>query len=455
MKVHLKAYGCQMNMRDTDGVAALLTQHGFALTAEERDADIVLVNTCSIRGKAEDKAVGKLRLLVSGRRHHPGRRVGALGCMVQRLQGKLFDSVPGLDLAVGPSALPWLPQHLDLVLSGQGPVLDVRTGEAVTEMLTGHSAAGVSAFVNILAGCDRHCTYCIVPHVRGPEVSRPGPDIVAEVAALIARGQVREVTLLGQSVMSYGRKGPVWPADHRSALGFREPLTCLLEAVSAVPGLARVRFTSGHPSGVTAELARAMAELPKVCAHLHLPVQSGADRILRLMHRGYTADDYRRAVARLRNAVPDIAITTDFIVGFPSETAGEFEASSALMDEIGFDNAFIFKYSPRPGTPAAELADDVPDEEKQRRNQALLTAQDRVGLARNRALVGTVQEVLVEGPSLRQAERWAGRTPGNKIAIFDPTPALRVGELAGVCVTRARAQTLYGDLVAADTAAKE
>jgi tRNA-2-methylthio-N6-dimethylallyladenosine synthase len=255
------------------------------------------------------------------------------------------------------------------------------------------------------------------------------------------------VTLLGQSVMLYGARNEVWPVEHVSAHGYLEPLPRLLEAVNAIPGIERIRFTSGHPTGCSAELCRAMAELSHVAAHLHIPVQSGSDRILKLMRRGYTAADYLDAAARLRAAVPDIVVTTDVIVGFPSETAAEFEETRQLMDRVGFDNAFIFKYSPRPGTPAAEMDDDVSEEEKKRRNQVMLTDQDRRGMALNEAMVGTQITVLVQGVSKRNTARWAGRSAGNKIVVFEPVDGLAAGDMVEVSIERAMAQTLYGTIV--------
>lgn len=442
MRFIVKTYGCQMNERDSDAVATLLLERGHVRAGSEEDADLVLVNTCSVRGKAEDKAIGKLGLLCALKRERPELRVGAIGCMVQRLGTGLLERVRDLDFAVGPDALPRLPDVLDRVCSGVGPVLDTGDAEGV---LTGHGG-GVCAFVTILQGCDRHCAYCIVPRVRGPERSRMPADVLEEVGRLVAAG-TRDVTLLGQSVMQYGRRGFVWPAGNPSPRGYVEPLSRLLECVCAVEGIARVRFTSGHPSGCTEELARAMAELAPVCAHLHLPLQSGSDRILGLMRRGYTADDYREAVKRLRVAAPSIALTTDIIVGFPGETDDEFEQTRAFMDEIGFDNAFIFKYSPRDGTPAAMWKDDVSDEEKRRRNRVLLEDQERRGQQRNDRLVGRRVEVLVEGVSLRNSTRWSGRTRGNRIVVFEPGSSTTPGERVLVSIERAMPQTLYGSLL--------
>lgn len=443
-RVFVKTYGCQMNERDSEAMAASLVRAGYTRAADEHAADVVIVNTCSVRAKAEAKAIGKLRLLATPRRKG-ARIVGAVGCMVQRLGADTAGLVKGLDFAIGTHRLHTLPAVIEAVRAGRGPIVDTAPPEEEREPLSGHLEGGCSAFVNVLLGCNRHCTYCIVPAVRGREWSRPGVNVLQEVRAL-AEQKVREVTLLGQSVMSYGRANAVWPAEHVSPGGFTEPLPRLLEAVAAVPGIRRVRFTSGHPSGCTAELARAMRDIPGVCDHLHLPVQSGSDRVLGRMHRGYTAETYLAAVAQLRACVPTLALTSDIIVGFPGETEEDFERTRVLMEAARFDNAYIFKYSPREGTPAAALPDDVPAEEKMRRNQILLRDLDRWGLAINAALVGQILPVLAEGPSLRNAERWAGRTTTNKIVIFESRAGLQTGDIVPVHIDRAAAQTLYGTL---------
>jgi len=447
MKFFIKTYGCQMNVRDTEAVRSLLQRHGHVAVASEDEADLVVVNTCSVRGKAEDKALGKLSLLVAGRRERPARIVGVIGCMAQRMGAGLLKRVPGLDFAVGTHRIASLPSVINLVREGRGPYADVAEEDADLDLLQGHADGAASAFVNILLGCDRFCAYCVVPHVRGRERSRPAADILAEIRALAARG-VREVTLLGQSVMSYGRANAVWPDTHVSPMGLREPLPRLLEAASAIEGLARIRFTTGHPSGCTEELARAMAGLPAVCEHLHLPLQSGSDRILQRMRRGYSTDGYRHAAGRLRKAVPGLALTTDLIVGFPGETPEDFEATRQFCGEMEFDNAFIFKYSPRPNTPAAEWDDTVTAEEKLRRNKVLLADQDRQSLTLHAGLVGRVVEVLVEGVSLRNPHRWSGRTRTNKIVIFERAAAMNAGMLARVRIERVMAQTLYGTVAA-------
>jgi tRNA-2-methylthio-N6-dimethylallyladenosine synthase len=443
MLFFLHTYGCQMNVRDSEAASALLEAAGHTPAPREESADLVVVNSCSVRGKAEDKALGKLGLLCATKRERPGRVVGLMGCMAQRLGGELFRRVPGLDFAVGTRRAGAIPRLVARVLAGESGILECSAPDETPDVIDAHADAGFSAFVTVLLGCNRRCAYCIVPDVRGPEYSRPAREILAEVAAL-ARAGVREVTLLGQSVMNYGRSNDVWGAASPS---FTEPFPRLLAAVAEVPGIARVRFTSGHPSGVTDELVRAFTSLPQLCHHLHLPVQSGSDRVLAAMRRGYTRAGYLDAVRRLRAAMPGFALTTDVIVGFPGETEEDFEATRSLMEAAAFDNAFIFKYSPRPGTPAAALEDDVLEAEKMRRNQVLLEDQDLRGARNNGRLVGTVQEVLAEGPSLRNAARWSGRSPGNKIVVFDPAPGLAPGTLACVRITRAAPQTLYGDLV--------
>jgi tRNA-2-methylthio-N6-dimethylallyladenosine synthase len=445
MRYLLHTYGCQMNVRDSEAVCAMLEASGHTPACDENTADLIVVNTCSVRGKAEDKALGKLGLLCATKRERPARMIGVMGCMAQRLGAGIFTRLPALDFSVGTRRCGAIPRLVARVLAGETNLAEVSHPHDEPDVPDAHTAAGASAFVTVLLGCNRRCAYCIVPDVRGPEYSRPAREVIAEITAL-ARHGVCEVTLLGQSVMKYGHANPVWgDADSPSPGGYTEPFARLLEAVALIPGILRVRFTSGHPSGCTDQLVRAVASLPQVCPHLHLPVQSGSDRVLARMRRGYTRADYLDAARRLRDARPGFTLTTDIIVGFPGETPEDFEATRTLMTEADFDNAFIFKYSPRPGTPAAGWTDDVPEADKMRRNQVLLEDQDLRGLAANRRLVGSVQEVLVEGPSLRNAARWSGRSPGNKIVIFDPPAGLVPGTLARVRITRAAPQTLYGD----------
>lgn len=447
MTFHIHTYGCQMNVRDSEAVAALLVDAGHSMADSEDDADIVIVNTCSVRGKAEDKAIGKLGLLCSSKREKPWRIVGVMGCMAERLKGTVFDIVKGLDFSVGSRSAARIPSVIAAIEAGASG------GTWVGEDIAGHAfvphghlPGAISAFVTVLLGCSRRCSYCIVPDARGPEYSRPAREVLDEIAKLAASG-VREVTLLGQSVLGYGRgREKVWEED-APASSFTEPFPRLLEAVSRIDGIRRIRFTSGHPVGCTAELARAFRDIPSVCAHLHLPVQSGSDRILREMRRGYTVAKYLESIARLRDAVPDIALTTDVIVGYPGETEEDFEETRDLMRKARFDNAFVFKYSPRPGTPAAQLPDDVSAEEKDRRDKVLLADLDALGVGANTAYVGREVEVLVEGTSLRNEERLSGRTEQNKIVVFDKVPGVGRGDIASVMIERVGPQTLFGKLV--------
>ena len=379
MKFHLHTYGCQMNVRDSEAVEAMLLAAGHVKARGESDAELVIVNSCTVRQKAENKALGKVGYLCS-----TGKKVGLMGCVVSRLgEEAVLKQFPKLDFCVRPGRLVDIPY----VAQGQDP-------------LAAHPAVGFSAFVTVMTGCDNCCSYCIVPKTRGHEYSRPAGDVVREVECLAKRG-VKEVTLLGQSVLRYK--------------GFPE----LLRRLQDVGGIERIRFTSAHPRGCTDELLAAYRDCSKVCRHLHLPVQSGSDRILGEMGRRYTREEYLAAVRKLRDFDPEFALTTDVIVGYPGETEEDFEATRSLMEAAGFDNAFVFKYSPRPGTRSAEREDDVPVAEKERRDQILLADQEIRGLRRNQALVGTVREVLVEGPSKRNPARWSGRDSGNRIVVWD------------------------------------
>ena len=422
MKFHIHTYGCQMNVRDSEAVEAMLLAAGHEKAAGEADADLVIVNSCTVRQKAEDKAVGKVGALCAS-----GKLVGLMGCGVSRLGESVFKLLPKLGFAVGPRAFWRIPK---IVAEGKYPVLAVGEDD-MPAGLDAHAVRGFQAYVTAMTGCDNWCSYCIVPSVRGREWARPAAEIVAEVEAL-ARGGVREVTLLGQSVLRF----PDFPG--------------LLRRLQQIEGLLRIRFTSAHPSGCTEELLAAYRDCPKVCRHIHLPVQSGSDRILADMGRRYTRAEYLAAVGRLRAFDPGFAVTTDVIVGYPGETEEDFEATRSLMDEAGFDNSFIFKYSPRPGTRAAAKPDDVPIAEKERRNQVLLADQERRGLARNERLVGATVEVLAEGPSRRNAARWSGRDGGNRIVVWDVAPGAATppdGSPVRVRVKSAHPQILIGEPV--------
>ena len=392
-----------MNVRDSEAVESLMIAAGHEKAANEDDAEMVIVNSCTVRQKAEEKAVGK-----SGNMIAAGKITGMMGCAVKRMGENIFKRLPKLHFAVGPRAFGLIPK---IVSEGRYPVLEL--GEDVVPVgMDAHVDTGWQSFVTVLLGCDNRCSYCIVPDVRGHEYSRPAKEVIAEVSSLARRG-VKEVCLLGQSVLRYGVRNRAW--DDFDGEAFPR----LLRALNDIDGLERIRFTSAHPKGCTDELIQVYKDCPKVCRHLHLPVQSGSDRVLAEMGRRYTRAEYLAAVAKLREFDSEFAVTTDVIVGYPGETEEDFEQTRSLMEEAGFDNAFVFKYSPRPGTRSAALEDDVPKEEKERRDQVLLADQELRGQRRNDKLVGTVREVLFEGPSKRKADRFSGRDGGNRIVVWD------------------------------------
>jgi tRNA-2-methylthio-N6-dimethylallyladenosine synthase len=449
-KVFLKTYGCQMNERDSEQVARMLVARGYEMTAKEKEADVVLINTCSVRDMAEQKALGKMGLLGRLRAKKPEMVFGFLGCMAQSRGSELVKDLGHVDLVVGTQKFHKVAEYVDelvrrkrdlaerLMEDVRYSIVDVEEeagsqGEIREHLLKEKQA---TAFVSIMQGCNMHCTFCIVPSTRGSERSRPISEIVEEVRQLVDRG-VREVTLLGQIVNLYGRHE--WPR-----VGDKSPFVQLLEAVHDVEGLARLRFTSPHPIGFKSDLVAAFGRLPKLMPHVHLPLQSGSDRILKAMHRAYTAEKYLRLVEQLRLVRPDIALTTDIIVGFPGESDADYEATRELVKTVEFDNAFVFRYSPRRDTPAAEMADQLPEDVKEARNQELLGVVDDLARRKGEELVGRRVEVLCEGPSKTNAEKLMGRSPGNKVVIFDGGDR-HIGQVFEVAVTRSSGFSLYGD----------
>lgn len=438
----IRTYGCQMNERDSEAVAALLESRGYRMVDAEAHAEIVLLNTCSVRNQAEQKALGKMGLLAHGKHERPDRILGFLGCMAQARGRDLLRRLPDVDLVVGTHRFHRVAALLDEVRAGRRGIVDVADDRGRPPELSGHRPARgrTTAFVSIMRGCDQFCTFCIVPHTRGREQSRPAPEIVEEVRGLCREG-VREVTLLGQIVTSYGRR-EAGMTPRRGSGGGTTPFVRLLEALHEVDGLDRIRFTAPHPGGVGEDLIRALRDLPRVCEQLHLPLQSGSNRVLDRMRRGHTVEAYLDLVDRVRAAVPGVALSTDLIAGFPGETIDDHEQTLTLVERVGFDHAFVFKYSPRDGTPAARMDDPVAAAECARRHRQLLEAVDRSGAARLAALVGTTQEILVEGRSKRNPHRAAGRTRGNHLAAMDGDGTW-TGRLVRVGIVRASEQTLY------------
>ena len=445
-RVYIKTYGCQMNERDSEQVAVDLRNRGYSIVPHEDEADIVLLNTCSVRDQAEQKAIGKAGHLAVRKRKDPNFVLGILGCMAQNRGTELLARLPDLDLVAGTQKFHRVPDHLDNLIAsmnGQGPrpssIIDLEEEAGSQNTINAHKPGErqVSAFVSIMQGCNMKCTFCIVPKTRGPERARPIDDIVAEVEELVANG-TREVTLLGQIVSSYGRREIPF-ADKKS------PFVQLLERLNAVEGLERIRFTSPHPRGFKDDLVQAYGELSKLCEYVHLPVQSGSDSILKAMNRPYTSGRYMELINDLRAVQPDIHISTDIIVGFPGESEEDFQLTCDLFKEAAFDMAFIFKYSPRSGTPAAELEDNVPQSVKDDRNQILLRLLEQQSLRRNNSLVGTVQEILVEGPARKGEGMYMGRTRGFRKVIFPGSERL-VGELVPVRIDESSVTTLKGQL---------
>ena len=446
-RVYIKTYGCQMNERDSEAVAAMLRGKGYSIVDRELDADVVLLNTCSVRDQDEQKAIGKAGHITARKRKNPNLIVGIMGCMAQNRGDELVDRLPDLDLVVGTQKFHRVPEHLDHMiasLQGQGPrpqtIVDLEAEAGSQNTIKSHvdDQQQVSAFVSIMQGCNMKCSYCIVPKTRGAERARPMAAIVEEIEQLAAKG-TREVTLLGQIVNQYGiREFPF--VDQKS------PFVQLLEKVNAIDGIERIRFTSPHPVGFKDDLIDCYARLPKLCEYLHFPMQSGSDRILKAMRRPYTIERFRRIIAQLRAIRPDIYISTDVIVGFPGETEADFELTRQHFEEIGFDMAYLFKYSVRPDTTAEALGDPVPTEVKEARNQVLLEILGKRSLQRNESLVGTVEEVLFEGPARKGEDMYMGRTRGHRKVIVKASPRL-IGQLVPVRIERATTSTLFGELV--------
>ncbi len=446
--VYIKTYGCQMNERDSVQVGAMLAEKGFRLVPNEEDADVLLLNTCSVRDMAEQKAIGKMGMLARLRKTRPNLVLGYLGCMAQSRGAELLSTPVPVDLVVGTQKFHRVAEYVEDLYRKKTeariddqclPIVDVSEENDSQSTIRDHTlkAGQSSAFVSIMQGCNMRCTFCIVPDTRGKERSRTIADIVEEVRQLVSEG-VKEVTLLGQIVNLYGR-------HEFPPIGEKSPFVQLLEAVHSVPGLRRLRFTSPHPIGFRDDLVGAFARLPNLMEHVHLPLQSGSDRLLKQMRRGYTADKYRSLVKKLREARPDIAITTDIIVGYPGETEEDYAATCALVEELRFDNAFIFRYSKRKNTPAAEMENQIPEETKEARNQDLLARVNAIVSEKLRSMVGKEIEILCEGKSRNNPDRLCGRTRTNRIAVFDASEA-KAGDIFPLIVEEASGSTLYGKI---------
>ena len=434
----IRTYGCQMNEYDSGKISGLLAEsRGMTPATDPEDAELIVFNTCSVREKAQEKVFADLGRLKRLKESNPGVMIAVGGCVASQEGAGIVERAPYVDVVFGPQTLHRLPELLERRRESGRSQVDVSFPEIEKfDRLPAARAEGASAFVSIMEGCSKFCSFCVVPYTRGAEVSRPFEQVIAEISELAGQG-VREVTLLGQNVNAWRGEIAGAPAD------FAE----LLRYVAEVEGIGRIRYTTSHPREFTQRLIDAHADLGEALAsHVHLPVQSGSDRVLAAMKRGYTALEYRSIVRRLAKAVPRLSLASDFIVGFPGESAADFDATMALARDLAFDGAFTFLYSPRPGTPAADLRDDVPPEEKKdrlQRLQALVESQARTVSA---AMVGSVQRVLVEGPSARSPEDLAGRTANNRIVNF-PRPARPPRGFADVRITEARHHTLRGEWI--------
>jgi len=454
-KVYIKTYGCQMNERDSEQVARMFAEGGYTVTPREHEADAILINTCSVRDQAEQKALGKMGSMMHAGRERKHVVYGFMGCMAQSRGEELFKAVPSLDVVVGTQKYHKVFEYVDGILQRRlearmddpafslhgGSVCDVAEEEGSQNTIRDHTHKEyhASAFVSIMQGCNMRCSFCIVPDTRGKERGRPIGDIVAEVRHLAEHG-VKEVTLLGQIVNLYGR-------TEFPRVGNKSPFVQLLEAVHEVDGIERIRFTSPHPIGYRDDLVAAFTYLPKLCSHIHFPMQSGSNRILREMRRPYKNEKFVKICEKMKAARPGIAITTDIIVGFPGETEEDFQASIDTVERLQFDNAFVFRYSKRRNTPAAEMDGQLEEAEKEHRNQRLLDVVNRIAIARNAELVGTVQQVLCEGPSKNNASRLSGRTSHNKIVVFEGNAERLTGRLLDIHIGDSSGFTLYGTLV--------
>jgi tRNA-2-methylthio-N6-dimethylallyladenosine synthase len=443
-KLYIKTHGCQMNEYDSSKMADVLAaSHRMELTCDPHEADVLLMNTCSIREKAQEKVFSELGRWKELKDQRPQLVIGVGGCVASQEGDAIRARAPCVDIVFGPQTLHRLPDLLNEVRRARQPVIDISFPEIEKfDCLPPPRADGPTAFVSIMEGCSKYCSFCVVPYTRGEEVSRPFDDILAEVAALAGQG-VREVNLLGQNVNAY--RGLMDDGDVAD-------LALLIHYLAAIEGIDRIRYTTSHPLEMNDSLIQAYAEVPALVSHLHLPVQSGSDRVLARMKRNHTALEYRAIVARLREARPDISLSSDFIIGFPGESEADFEQTMALIEAVGFDQSFSFIYSQRPGTPAAGLPDDVTLATKKVRLSRLQQRISEMATDISVGMVGRVERILVERVSRKRADQLSGRTENNRVVNFDADPAL-IGRFVDVRITEALPNSLRGELLAVEDAA--
>ena len=437
-KLYIKTFGCQMNEYDSDKMADVLRAHdGMVPTSTPEDADVILFNTCSVREKAQEKVFSDLGRARQLKALNPDLLIGVGGCVASQEGAAIIERAPYVDMVFGPQTLHRLPELMARRRSTGKPQVDISFPEIEKfDHLPPARVDGVSAFVSIMEGCSKYCSFCVVPYTRGEEISRGVDDVLTEIAGLAAQG-VREVTLLGQNVNAFRGK---------STDGEFADFALLLEYVAAIPGIERIRYTTSHPREMTQRLIDVYARLPQLVSHLHLPVQSGSDRILAAMKRGYTVLEYKSIIRRMRAVRPDLSLSSDFIIGFPGETDADFEATMRLIDEVGFDHSFSFVYSRRPGTPAADLADPIPAAVKQQRLARLQARIEEHAAGISGAMVGRVERILVDRRARKNAEELAGRTANNRVVNFAGHARL-IGRFADVTITRALPHSLRGEVV--------
>lgn len=437
-KLYIKTFGCQMNEYDSAKMVDVLREsQGLEVTDIAEEADVLLLNTCSVREKAQEKVFSQLGQWKEWKQSRPGLVIGVGGCVASQEGEAIRARAPYVDVVFGPQTLHRLPELLDTAQRTRQGVVDISFPEIEKfDRLPEPRAEGPTAFVSIMEGCSKYCTFCVVPYTRGEEVSRPFDDVLAEVSQLAAQG-VREVTLLGQNVNAY--RGAMHDGDVAD-------LALLIQYIAAIDGVDRIRYTTSHPLEMSESLVKVHAAESKLVGHLHLPVQSGSDRVLAMMKRNHTALEYKSIIRRLRQARPDLCLSSDFIVGFPGETDADFEATMRLVDELRFDRSFSFIYSPRPGTPAAGYPDDVPLEVKQRRLARLQARLNEIAMEISQAMIGTVQRVLVERPSTKDSSQLAGRTENNRVVNFSGEADI-IGNFVDILITEALPNSLRGEIV--------
>ncbi|EDM27164.1 hypothetical protein LNTAR_15882 [Lentisphaera araneosa HTCC2155] len=442
-KVLIKTYGCQMNDRDSEAVEMDLLKSGYEITTEEKDADVIILNTCSVRDQAERKALGKVGSLIKLRRKNPKLQVGVIGCMAQSRADDIVEKNAHVNFVAGTDQLHKIPELIEKSKDTEDALIETGLSRDIMERLDNHPEGQMNASVAIMRGCNEYCTYCIVPFTRGQEKSRTIASIIAEVKALSEKG-VREIMYLGQNITAYGL---IEARRDRTFNKEVSPFAALLRETAKIEGIKRIRFTSPHARYFNDDLIDTIAAEPKICRAIHFPLQSGSNRLLKVMRRRHTAEEFLSWINKMKERIDGITFTTDLIVGFPGETEEDFKATRDMCNEIDFDQQFIFRYSTRKNTPAAQMPNQLDEETKIERNQILLKDLEERLTHKNEQRVGTIEEIMVEGVSKRNDDKWTGRTTNYKIVIFDPQEDVKVGDLINIKIERATQHALYGSYV--------